>query len=471
VNAAGHDGPWSPPLRASLPEIGWPVIPAPRAAVVLSLLAQFEDTQWWPPERIAAAQQEQLNRLLAHAWNTVPFYRRRIEAAGVGLPLPLSGGGWRRLPLLTRRDLQSAGPAMHSDSVPRSHGAIHEVQTSGSTGEPVTVRKTAITALKWQAFNLREHHWHRRDLGGRLASIRAYGPGSADPPDGIARDDWGPPANLVYQTGPSVALTLHADIAVQARWIDRHAPDYLLTYPSNLAALLDHYAVHGLPPPAVREVRTVGEIVSADLRAACRGQWHAPIVDTYSSQEVGCVALQCPLSGALHVQAESLHVEVLDEAGNPCAPGQIGRVVVTDLHNFAMPLIRYEMGDYAEVGGPCACGRGLPVLTRVIGRYRHMVVIPGGGRHWPLVGFAAYRGIAPIRQYQLVQRSLTEIEARFVADRPLTADEEGRLAATIREALGYPFAIAFVYFRDRIPCNKNGKFEEFISEVDGNHGR
>ena len=125
--------------------------------------------------------------------------------------------------------------------------------------------------------------------------------------------------------------------------------------------------------PGLREVRTLGEASTPDLRALCREAWGVPLVDVYSAEEVGYIALQCPEHEHYHVQAESVLVEILDERGAPAPPGETGRVVVTDLHNFAMPLVRYEIGDYAEVGEPCACGRGLPVLRRIVGRVRNML--------------------------------------------------------------------------------------------------
>ena len=93
------------------------------------------------------------------------------------------------------------------------------------------------------------------------------------------------------------------------------------------------------------------------------------VVDIYSCTEAGYLAFSCPEQGNLHVQAESVIVEVLDRAGKPCAPGEEGEVVVTPLLNFAMPLIRYAVGDRAVVGEPCACGRGLPTL-KTVGRSR-----------------------------------------------------------------------------------------------------
>jgi phenylacetate-CoA ligase len=164
------------------------------------------------------------------------------------------------------------------------------------------------------------------------------------------------------------------------------------------------------------------------------------------------------------VQSESVKVEVLDDAGRPCAPGAIGRVVVSSLHNFAMPILRYKLGDYAEAGAPCPCGRGLPTLARILGRSRNMLVLPSGERYWPLSGAFEFRDIAPIRRSQMVQLDLERIEMRMVADRPVTPDEERRLAGVVRRWVGHPFEVQFKYL-DAFPASASGKFEDFISMV------
>src|SRR5262249_57510260 len=115
------------------------------------------------------------------------------------------------------------------------------------------------------------------------------------------------------------------------------------------------------------------------------------------------------------VQSENLLLEVLDERGRPCGPGETGRVVVTTLHNFAMPLIRYAIGDYATVGPPCPCGRGLPVLTRIMGRARNMLTLPDGKQIWPYFAGENLSGLAPTRQYQLVQTSRTPLPLHTAA--------------------------------------------------------
>ena len=452
-------------LRSHVGGIEWPAIPSPRGALLLSLLYQLDKTQWWPAGRLLEHQLAQLSLLLRHAYDTVPFYRQRFDAARFQPGARLSLADFCTLPLLTRRDVQSAGASLFSAAVPAAFGDITETQTSGSTGEPVRLRSTGLDQLLWDAITVRDHHWHERDLFGTLAAIRVFHHDGGAPPHGTLADDWGAPTSEIYATGPMALLSLSADVATQARWLMQHEPDYLITYPTNLAALIAYFGARDEHLRRLRAVRTIGETVTAELRAACRDGWGVPLIDLYSSQELGYIALQCPVSGQYHVMAESVLVEVIDAGGKPCRPGEIGRLVVTKLHNFASPIIRYELRDYAEAGAPCPCGRGLPAIARIVGRSRNLLTLPTGEQRWPVVGFDRYREIAPIRQYQLVQRMLHEIEVRFVVDRPLTGDEEERIAAVIRAALGYPYRLSFNYFAGEIPRGRGGKFEEFMSEL------
>ena len=185
-----------------------------------------------------------------------------------------------------------------------------------------------------------------------------------------------------------------------------------------------------------------------------------PIVDAYSAQEVGYIALQCPEHEHYHVQAERLIVEVLRDDDTPCAVGETGRVVVTDLHNFATPILRYELGDYAEVGRACPCGRGLPVLNRILGRRRNMLVYPDGRTTWPLFAVAC-REAARYRDLQVVQTRTDLLRVRVLPDGELDRDA---LIAALRTSLGYPFEveIELVTEIERTPA---GKLEEFVSRV------
>ena len=157
-------------------------------------------------------------------------------------------------------------------------------------------------------------------------------------------------------------------------------------------------------------------------------------------------------------------MEVLGEDGRPCAPGETGRVVLTTLHNFALPLIRYEIGDFAEVGAPCDCGRGLPVLKRIHGRRRNMIVLPDGRRHWPSFPAEIWRAVAPVEQFRLVQRVPGAIEAEYVMQRELAREEKAQLEMILASRFGHRFEIVWrrCAMIDRGP---GYKFEDFVSEL------
>jgi phenylacetate-CoA ligase len=387
----------------------------------------------------------------------------------VGLPPDRVRGPdeWLRIPLLTRADIQAAQKNLLSAAVPDEHGPHSQLFTSGSTGKPVMIVGTAVTQLFWNACTLRDHLWHRRLSGASLAAIRSLPDDAARPPDGLVSPDWGPATHGIVNTGPSYTLNIHSTTQQQADWLLRRDPDYLLTYPSNVMALVQHFQQIGRRPGRLKEVRTFGELLEPHVRRACREFWGTPVVDMYSSQEVGYIALQCPKTENYHVQSENVLVEVLDEQGRLCAPGQIGRVVITALHNFAMPLIRYEIGDYAEVGEACACGRGLPTLRRIMGRQRNMAILPDGSRRWPAIELSGSDELAefpPIHQFQLIQRTRTEMEMLLVAHRHLTEREEQRLREWIDTAVGHAFDTKITYV-DSIPRSATGKFEDFRCEV------
>jgi len=452
------------PLKSSIRGIGWPAIPDPVAANLLALLSQLEDSQWWNPEQLAARQLEQFSLLARHAWQRSPFFRNRFTQAGLNPNSSWTLDNFASLPLLTRGELMQQIEQINCRALPRKHGAVHQIQTSGSTGQVVTMLRTEVTQLLWLALSMREHLWHERDLSATLAVIKATTPSMDDPAE-AARIGWGHPANLLFDTGPSYAQPLSMDLAQQATWLAHIDPKYLLTYPTNLGALLDLYESGTPAPDALKQVRTIGETLHPGLRERCQQLGGIEVVDMYSSQEVGLIALQCPVSGLYHIQCESLIVEVLDDHGDACKPGEIGQIVITDLHNFATPLIRYAIRDYAEVGPACPCGRGLPTLSRIMGRRRNMVTFPDGRKHWPLVGSYRYREVADIRQYQVIQHSLDDIEVRLVTSGKIGPAQEAKLAEMVHAAIGHPFPLRFSCFEQELPKTKSGKFEEFVSHV------
>jgi phenylacetate-CoA ligase len=426
--------------------------------LLAALVGQLEQSQWMVGEELARLQHLQLVAVAHHAMAHSPMFRDRLQRAGLRPEDLGTADGLSRLPPLGRRDLQRAGADALCVEVPLMHLPLSKYSSSGSTGEPVSVQRTELNRIDWQALTMRVHRWHGSEPAMRFCALRAKLPGVAE------RPDWGFPAAHFLRTGAMLGIPNNLAITRQAELIAAFRPDILLLYPSNLDGLIRHIEAGGSRFD-LRVIRTIGETLPEPLRAEAEALWGCRVFDCYSSEEVGYVALQCPDGEGYHLMSEMLLVEVIGPDGRACAPGEIGRVLVTDLRNFATPLVRYELGDLAEVGEPCACGRGLPTIRRVMGRERNLILMPDGSRHWPLTGRSQYRSVAPVAQYQMIQHERERIEVRLVVDTPLTVDQEAALKAMMLKALGYPFALDFTYFEGTLPRGANGKLEEFVCRV------
>jgi phenylacetate-CoA ligase len=449
--------------RSGIPEIIWPAIPAHAEAVLMALQYQLEQSQWWSPETLRLLQFRQIEALLRHAYETVPYYREQLRAATIDPNEPMTPERWSQVPLLTRDTLRDRESDLLSTDLPKQHGNTFRKKTSGSTGRQLRVTDTDADRLYWMAITLRDHLWHQRDFGGGLVAIRS-GQSAEDPLKVRDNRSWGPSTGKIYKTGPSTVFYHRMPIEQQAELLQARSPDYLLVYPSNAIRLAHYFRANNLKLPSLREVMTYGELLLSETRDICRETFGVPVSDMYSCEEVGYIALQCPETDHYHCQSESALVEVLDDDGSPCAPGEIGRVVLTQLHNFAMPLIRYENLDYAEVGDACPCGRGLPVLKRLLGRKRNMAVANDGSRYWPTLSPRIWFSIGGIEEIQLIQVAADRIEIRVVARSPLDADAESNLATALSDGLGNSYSFSFSY-QEEIIRHANGKYERFICQV------
>jgi phenylacetate-CoA ligase len=167
------------------------------------------------------------------------------------------------------------------------------------------------------------------------------------------------------------------------------------------------------------------------------------------------------------VSAENLVVEVLKEDGTGCSPGESGEIVVTDLNNRAMPLIRYRLRDFAEVGGPCPCGRGLPALTRVWGRAYDLVSTPLGRRYHGEFFMYLFEDLRAaglgVDQFQVVQEGVDDLEVRVVQSKPVSPEQERMIESRLAGALdGMRVRISQV---QRIEREASGKLRLIVNRA------
>jgi len=439
----------------------------------MALLRQYDESQFWPAEKLKSAQFTQLAALLDHCARTVPFYAERIRRAGIEPGKRPTEAAWRRLPILTRADVQELGERLHSSAIPAGFGPTSVVSSGGSSGIPVRVRKTALDNVLWESINIREEFWHRDRPQGDMVRLRGI-PDNLTPQqvaaarskDGLILPDWGHPSNLFWKTGRLGILSPKLPLAQQVAFLRKMQPAYLHTFPSYLRLLMSHIRDKREKIGAMRAVFTASEQVSDELREDCQKVFGCKIVDNYTSGETGYIAVQCPQTTNLHVQSEIALVEVLGADGAPCRPGEIGKVVVTPLHNFAMPLLRYEIGDEAEVAQPCSCGRGLLALKRIVGRAEDYFLLANGERRRADITHYRLSRIPAIREFRLVQRSYTQLALQLVVSRPLSGDELAIVEDVMAKASSGLFETA-IEFVPELERTAAGKLRAFRCEVAG----
>ncbi|NNM01813.1 MAG: phenylacetate--CoA ligase family protein, partial [Gammaproteobacteria bacterium] len=317
-----------------------------------------------------------------------------------------------------------------------------------------------LTQSWFKAANLHNYLLHGLDLTAPVGVIRGYPPGTATVPDGITDPKWA--SGLA--TGPGYRLNIREPIAEQLAWLARRRPRYLLTYPSNLEAMAAHVRQHAIDVSFIEHVHTIGEALRPETRALAEAAFACTLVDTYSSVELGLLAWQCPGEDYYLAAAATHYIEILRDDGEPCVPGESGRVVITPLHNFATPMIRYANGDIAEVGEPCRHGRALPVIRRIMGRERNMLMLADGARRWMMVSPELIGKYMPIVRAQILQTALDRIEVRVQLRGELPEGAEARCTAAILADMPGHYSVAYRY-EDEIDLGPGGKFEDFVCQV------
>lgn len=422
-----------------------------------SLLAVLHKSERRSLEENLAKQKLQLKNLLQYAKLNVPFYKDYSLDAK-----------FTKLPIVTRAHLQSLATSFTSRDLPKNHGQTYPMVTSGSTGQAVQVLHTDFTRLFYDALMLREHQWHARDFTQKLMLIRGIKKDHIGDKVLLSQKSWGGPIDKYHMTGPSAFVDIASSYAQQIASIQEFAPFYILSYPSQLAALASYCLMNQIKLPSIYELRTTGErLTQQQIKIIKQAFGNTKLSDVYSCVEIGNLAQQCPEHNSYHVNLEHIYLEVVDDNNQPCPPGVPGRVLVTNLLNYATPLIRYEIGDIAIFQNTCPCGRGLPVLKSILGRSRSRLLLPNGEHRFPYLG--EREDIAKISQiriqkFQFVQRSLYEIDIKVVSPDRATVQEEQAIKALYKKTLGQCFNFHIEYV-DNIDKSINGKAEDFISCV------
>lgn len=421
----------------------------------------LEASQWWSPERIAALQLDRLRRLLERAGREVPYYRQLFSALGCTATNCTRLEDLRRLPLLDKAAIRAQREAMKSERARR----LVRFTTGGSSGEPLVFylgveRVAHDVAAKWRATR-----WWGVDIGD--PEIVLWG----SPIELGSQDRLRSLRDRVFRTQllPAFAMSEtrldgFLDVIVRSR------PRMLFGYPSALAHVARHARLRGraLDQLGVRVAFVTSERLYDEQRALISSTFGCPVANGYGGRDAGFIAHECP-HGRLHITAEDVIVEIVDNAGLPLPAGAAGEIVVTHLATGDFPFIRYRTGDVGVLdAAPCPCGRGLPVLARIEGRTTDFVVAADGTVLHGLALIYVVRDLDAVRAFRIVQETLARTRVELVLDGPPAPALLEQIRAGIRTRLGSGVEVV-IELRDEIPRERSGKFRYIVSHVAAAH--
>jgi phenylacetate-CoA ligase len=428
------------------------------------LVHDLQRSQWLSESEIAESQRPLIERLVRHAAAQTEFYRERLAPLFAGsdpASAPVDLSRWGEVPVLRRADAVDHLQTMTARSVPPDSGNAHHGESSGSTGRPLRHMRSARSVAMANALLERIYELFEVDLNGSLAHITLDKQRACMYPGGGSFKGW----NIQSPNADLFVLDIRATAEEQLEWLERVRPNHVMTYPETLREVVEAAAAQDSSLRFQTFIAT-GEVLKPETRDLIATKFGCRTIDVYGAREMGPIAFQCPDEGGYHVCAEALLFELLDEADRPAPAGAYGRIVVTSFYNYAMPFIRYDIGDYAlAAAGPCACGRGLTKLDQIAGRTRNLFVMPDGSKK-RLQGALVQETSKYLsyRQVQFVQTAIDTIQINYVpGEGDATADDE-MLTQLLRRAFHDAVNVRLVPV-DRIERGPGMKLEQFVSLV------
>jgi phenylacetate-CoA ligase len=409
---------------------------------------------------ILERQRRNLERVLIHAYENTAYHRASFDACGfsphrLDRDDPLQG-----LPPLTKPLIRTHFDALMARNIPADK--IIRNSTGGSTGTPLRYAYDQECDFKRRGQELYFDRWMGYQPGNRIALFVA-----AAHHDQVG-NRWR--ARLRNATSDRMLRFDPHHITDDymrafAREFVRYRPTMIKCFPNSLAIFGDFIRREGIELPPVRTISCTGENLYPHQKQLFREIFGGEVFEKYGTKECGVIASECRQHRGMHVFSEGIYLEILDPDGKPVKPGQSGRVVVTDLFNYGFPMIRYEIGDMAVAMGdePCPCGNPLPMIERLIGRDRD-ILVDGEGN--PKPGYLFVDAISKMNlvdtQFQVVQMPNCDLIVKIVsADRSMV--DTRMLESKFRGIVGprIPIHLEFV---ESIPRDPSGKYRYVISQ-------
>ncbi|HKO87449.1 MAG TPA: AMP-binding protein [Burkholderiales bacterium] len=418
---------------------------------------ELERSQWLSASDLKGLQLRRLQALLRSAQAHVPYYREQWRKLGFDASKLQSLEDLRQLPFLGKAEIRANVEALKSE---RAKG-LARFNTGGSSGEPLIFyigreRVSHDVAAKWRATR-----WWNVDIG--------------DPEIVV----WGSPIELGAQDSvrmlrdrllrtellPAFEMS-EAKLDEFVQRIRDRRPRMLFGYPSSLSLIARHAQTRGqrMDDLGLRVAFVTSERLYEDQRNTIETVFACPVANGYGGRDAGFIAHQCP-QGGMHITAEDIVVEIVDQQGAPLPAGEAGEIVVTHLATQEFPFIRYRTGDIASLDtNNCACGRGLPVLKEIQGRSTDFVVAADGTVMHGLALIYVLRGLPGLESFKIVQESLELVRVQIVRGAQFGPDSLAAIEQGFKARLGAGVQV-LIESVDAISAERSGKFRYVSSKV------
>lgn len=426
----------------------------------LALLSRLRESERWPQERMNAFRADKLRRLVGHAYEQIPAYRELMDEAGVGPHDVRELEDMRRLPVMTKSLLRMRGDGFRARDIPDGNVTIGK--TGGTTGNPMRIPRDSQTADWGSACYLRGLAWGGLTL--REKRVRLFGGslgiGKPRPFEGMRNWLAGETILPAFEMGPH-------NVREYAETIRKSGARFLIGYSSAcylLASLVEQFSL-GVTFSAVYPT---AELLPDDWAETISRVLKARVLPYYGCGELNSLGYTCPEAReegtVYHTCDEHAIIEVEDDAGGTSLEGE-GAFLITDLDNFATPIIRYRNGDAGHIARPgCACGRTLGRILRIDGRINDLLVTTTGSRFSGVIATHAFRQIENVECCQIVQRAPGEVTIRVVRGAGYDpAVEEPKMRRIFGEHLGEGSRVAIEYVQE-IAKTPAGKARFVINE-------
>ena len=420
-------------------------------------------TETFNKQELADYQRSQLTQLLRLAHAETAFYRKRL-APFFRKGETIDWQKWKDIPVLKRADIKEHGETMIVKNLPKGHGPSNETASSGTTGTPITVHGTYLMLTAGTAAFARACRWYGQSADDRLCLVM-----NSTQVQSLDRKIW---AVGVEGSNTLEGNKLSNRLAVSWTWsaqhilslMEQHRSTCFSGYATTLENVAEAQSIHQAKID-MKFMVGISMAVTNRARKLVTEAFNARTFSAYTSKEVHKIAHECPVSGGFHVNSELVLIEILDDEGRPCEPGQTGRVIATPLFGTAQPLIRYELGDLATWGESCPCGRAHPVIARIDGRIRNQFHFAGGHKFTPGIGHEAFRDLLKADRWQVAQTGPVDVEVRFISS---ASDDFTDIAAmTTLLQKSYNQKLNVTYRRvETMPLTPVGKFMDYVNEYE-----